>query len=78
MIRYYVDFIGFIKEQLSLVVKVSFLVEGKMKVSFCVLCSVNGYAHVLQNWFIFFSNFCYLAVSMLQLMLSLDIYKCGL
>jgi hypothetical protein len=30
------DFIGFIQEQISVVVKVNFWVEEKMKVSFCV------------------------------------------
>jgi hypothetical protein len=65
--RYYMDFIGFIQEQL--VVKVNhFWVEGKMKVSFCVCCSLNGSVHV-QNGFILFFNFCKLAVSMLQLIL---------
>jgi len=35
--RYNMDFIGFIQEQMSPVVKVNnFWVEGKMKISFCV------------------------------------------
>jgi len=34
--RYYMDFVGFIHEQIPLVVKVNFWVERKMKVSFCV------------------------------------------
>jgi hypothetical protein len=66
--RYYMDFVGFIQEQISLVVKVNFWVEGKVKVSFCFCCTLNGSVHV-QNWFIFFSNFCFLAMSMLQLIL---------
>ena len=75
--RYYMDFVGFIHEQIPLVVKVNFWVERKMKVSFCVWYTLNGSVHV-QNGFIFFSNFCYLAVSMLQLILWLDVNKCGL
>jgi hypothetical protein len=35
--RYYMDCIGFIQEQLSVVVKVNFWVEGKIKVSFLCL-----------------------------------------